>query len=67
MFNKNQWTSFTGVVTEKSLKALEDVPNIIMLVLECVEDVSLHFQLIETLMMFKDNLWIVSFIFGCDR
>lgn len=41
-------------------KCRDDIPSIITVVLECVPDLSAHFQLIETLMLFKKNLWAVS-------
>ena len=51
---------FLGIIADKSLRGLDDIPCIIMQVLECVQDVAFHFRLVETLMLFKENLWIVS-------
>jgi len=59
-FNIKKLCLHLGIVADKNLRDLDDIPNIIMLVLECVRDVALHFRLIETLMLFKENLWIVS-------
>ena len=58
--NFKQSLIILGIVADKSLRDLDDIPHIIMLILECIRDVALHFRLIETLMLFKENLWIVG-------